>query len=383
MKRYSWLFVVLTFAAAFIGYRVFSPNPTAKFRARSSHDEASPVRVGVVKTTTIALAVHGTGEIRPATEIDLVSPIAGRIGEIRARVGDSVIKGDIVATLEAEDLLERAEKSAAILERAATDLRDQETLLEERVKQLDRARELHRRELIAGVDVAEAQAAAETQRAHRDLMRAQVEQYRAALAQARALLRLSKLVAPSNGVVTRRLVETGGPVERGTPVVTIGALDPMTITMEVAAKQAESVRKGLPAQVKAAAFAGRIFLGKVAAVRSRQAGVEGAAAAEILIANPDRLLKPGMPVSVSLLLGEKRDAILLPRQAVIEVAGKSYVYTVVNNKAQKRWVVTGRNYEAEVEIADGLTVGETVVLENPRSIKPESDVHIVEEPLGP
>ncbi|HEU4340003.1 MAG TPA: efflux RND transporter periplasmic adaptor subunit [Candidatus Binatia bacterium] len=383
MKRYSWLFVVLALAAAFVGYRVLSPGTLPWRPARFPQEGATSVRVGVAKTTTIAPAVHGTGEIRPVTEIDLVASMAGRIAAIRARVGDPVSEGDIVATLKAEDLLERARQIAATLERAETDLRDQETVLEERVKRLERARELHRRELIAGVDVSAAEAAAETERAHRDLMRARVEQHRAALAQARALLPLSKLAAPLTGVVTRRLVETGGSVERGTPVVTIGALDPMSITMDIPATQAESVRKGLPAQLKAAAFPGRVFSGKVAAVRSPQVGMEQAAVAEILIANPDRLLKPGMAVSASLLLGEKRDAILLPRQAVGEIAGKRYVYTVVNNKAQRRWVVTGQNYNGEVEITGGLRVGETVVLEDPRSIKPDSDVRIADGRPGP
>src|SRR5262249_62258377 len=103
-------------------------------------------------------------------------------------VVDRVTHGKILANVRSHELLQRAQKIAAAIETAKTDLRQKDSRLAEAEKALERAHELHSRDLIPARDLKDAEASRDTARAQRALPHAQVAEQQASLGQTRYLL---------------------------------------------------------------------------------------------------------------------------------------------------------------------------------------------------
>ena len=196
----QWLLIILAMGALIIGYRQLIME---KFLGWFVTHDAIPVTAPPVNKALIPHVVRGRGQLQAVEVVDVVSPVAGQLSKVQLKAGDKVAKGQTLATVRSRELLQRVEKIAAALEAAKADLRQKESRLAEAEKALERAHELHSRDLIPGRDLKEAEAARDTARAQQALTHAQVAEQQAALEQTRYLLAVSKLVAPLNGVVTR------------------------------------------------------------------------------------------------------------------------------------------------------------------------------------
>ena len=244
--------------------------------------------------------VRGRGQLQAVEVVDVVSPVAGQLSKFRLKVGDKVAKGQILATVRSRELLQRMEKIAAALEAATADLRQKESQLAEAEKALERANELHSRDLIAGRDLKEAEATRDTARAQQARTHAQVAEQQAALEQTRYLLTASKLVAPLNGVVTRILPESGADVQTSTPIFSVSALEPLKVMIEIPETDLDFVRDGVAAQVRADALPDRVFEGQVTLLQSKLEKSQRVFV-EVQLSNRDRLLVPGMKAEVTLV----------------------------------------------------------------------------------
>jgi RND family efflux transporter MFP subunit len=146
----------------------------------------------------------------------------------------------------------------------------------------------------------EAEAARDTARAQQALTHAQVAEQQAALEQTRYLLAVSKLVAPLSGVVTRILAESGADVHTSTPIFSVGALEPLTVMIEIPETDLNFVRDGATAQVRADVLPDRVFEGQVTLLQSKLEKAQRVFV-EVQLSNRDRLLVPGMNVEVTLV----------------------------------------------------------------------------------
>ena len=383
MRRLLPLFFALATVGAVIGYRTASPGIGEKFLGWFVVEDEIPVRAVQVRRVPIALEVHGTGELRPVKEADIVSTIPGVLAEMRYQVGDAVSAGQVVASLRITELVQRSGQTEAALKAAQVDLREKEIRLNDLEKALERTRELRARDLIAAQDVSAAETAAATARAQMELARAQVAQQQASLEQLRYFLSFSKLVAPFSGVVTRRMSEPGTYLRQSEPVVTVGSLDAMRVMSKIPENDLNRVQRGMPARIAVEAFPGRVFEGHVIAMHSGSEAGDSGTGAEILVTNPEHLLKPNMRASVLLLTGEKRNVLLVPRQAVTEIAGKSHVDVVLNGRVQRKAITVGQDQETTVEVVGGVREGDWVVVDSRQPLIANSRVRIAAEKTNP
>ena len=383
MKRFLPLVVALAVVGAAIGSGKIPSIIRHKLADWFSPEDAIPVKAVRVRRSSVASEVHGIGEFRPVQEMDIVATIPGVLQEMRYKVGDSVAAGQLVASLRATELIQRSHQAEAALEAAKADVREKETRLKDLEKELERARELRNRDLIAGQEVSAAEAAAATGRAQTELARAQAAQQQASLEQLRYLLSFSQVLAPFGGVVTRRISEPGSYVQRSEPIITLASLDVMRVRVKIPEKDLHSIHRGMEAQIKAEALPGRVFDGHVVALRSAPDAAGSEPEAEIHVKNNERLLTNGMRASVSLRMNEKRDALVVPQRAVREIAAKSYVDVVVNGRVQQRAVTVAGNQEKTVEITSGVHEGEWVIVDSPRPLMASSRVRMVTEKIDP
>jgi RND family efflux transporter MFP subunit len=265
-----------------------------------THD-AIRVMAAPVNKASIPHVVRGRGQLQAVEVVDVVSPVAGQLSKVKLKVGDKVAKGQTLATVRSGELLQRVEKITAALEAATADLRQKESRLADAEKALERAHELHSRDLIPARDLKEAEAARDTARAQQALTHAQVAEQQAALEQTRYVLTIAKLVAPLSGVVTRIYSLSLAPMFRlRCRYFSVGAMEPLKVMVEIPETDLAFVRDSVAAQVRADALPDRIFDGRVTLLQS-QLGKTQTVVAEVELSNRDRLLVPGMNVEVTLV----------------------------------------------------------------------------------
>jgi len=374
MRRLLGIFLALAAVGTISGYRLGPAGIVEKFRGWFSFEDEIPIRAVQVRRGPVAVEVYGSGTLRPVKEVEIVSLVPGILEEIRYKVGDKVSAGQWVASIRATELIQRAQQVEAALEAAQADLREKENRLNEREKKLDQARELRNQDLIATKDLTEAETAAATARAQTELVQAQVAQHRASLEQVRYLLSFSKPVAPLSGVVTRRLSTPGTYLKRSEPVIAVANLDVMRVTIHISQKDVDSIQGDMPARITVEPLSGRVLEGRVVEIHSESEAANPNREAEIQVANREHFLKPGMGVSVSLSTDEKRNVLLVPREAVKEIAGKRHVDVVVNGKIQRRTITVGRSQETTVEVVAGVREGDWVVVHSARPLTANSRV---------
>src|SRR5687767_6545970 len=105
IKRVSRLFPLL--AVALVGAAFYLYSRSERKTLESSLSVEVPVRVAQVKRTTLPLTLRLTGELAAITKADVVSRLAGKVTEVRFKVGDLVPAGALVATIHASDLDQR------------------------------------------------------------------------------------------------------------------------------------------------------------------------------------------------------------------------------------------------------------------------------------
>jgi len=383
MKRFLPIFFTLATVSAIIGYRIASSDIGERFLSWFGAENEIPVQAVQVRRGSLTAEVHGSGELRPVKEADVVASIPGILQEVKCKVGDAVAAGQVIASLRATELIQRSRETEAALRAAQGDLRENEAHLSEQQKKLEQTRELSDRDLIARQELSAVESAAATARAQTELARARLAQQQASLEQLRYLLSFSQVLAPFAGVVTRRLSEPGAYLQRSEPIITLGTLDLMQVIIKIPEKDLSLIHRGMPAQIKVEAFPGRIFEGNVSVLHSGSQTTGSSTIAEIHVANRDRLLATGMGASVALLAGEKREALLVPRQAVMEIAGKNYGDVVVKGRVQQRPITVGWNQEGMVEIISGAREGDWIIVGSPAPLTDNTRVRIAAEKKNP
>ena len=95
------------------------------------------------------------------------------------------------------------------------------------------------------------------------------------------------------------------------------------------------------------------------------------------VANVGLKLRPGMFVRVQLQLGERKEAVWIPEQAIVPRGGQSTVFKVVDGKVQVANVKLGLRKPGEVEIVSGLSAGEQVITDGVQKVGPGSSVSVM------
>jgi len=376
MRRFLGILLGLTVLGIVTGYPLGPGGVLQKFRDWLAFEDEIPVRAVQVRRGSMTMEIHGSGTLEPLKDVEIVSMIPGFLESVRSKVGDAVSAGQWVASIRATELIQRAREIETGLEAVHADISEKEKLLSDLKKKLEQVRELRDQDLIARKEFTDAETAVATADAQVKLAQAQAAQHQASLEQLRYLLRFSKVSAPISGVITRQINTPGAYVQRSEPILAMANLDVMRVTIEVSQAIADGIKRDTPARVVAATLPDRVFDGHVLDTRSASETGDQHSEVEIQIANAKQLLKPAMRVAV-LLSYEKTNVLLVPRQAISEISGKSYVDVITNGKVQRRAITLGQRSQAITEVMDGLREGEWIVIQSRRPLKTNSRVRVV------
>jgi len=220
--------------------------------------------------------------------------------------------------------------------------------------------------------------------------RSGLDQKEVALRQAELELARSRVAAPFAGRVADVKVVEGQHVTTGAPLMTVVALDPIKVEVQVLEAELGFLAAGRRAEVRFAAYPGEVFTGSVETINPVVDPDSRTGRVTVLLRNADQRIKPGMYAEVSLDAEALPDRILVPRAAILERGeGRRrtmlFVYEGDEKQGLAKWryVTTGRENEEYVEILPGgegtVEPGETVLVDGHVYLAHDTPVRLVED----
>jgi membrane fusion protein (multidrug efflux system) len=182
------------------------------------------------------------------------------------------------------------------------------------------------------------------------------------VAAAQARLSDTYIKAPFSGHVGLRRVSLGTLISPGTVITTLDDVSSMKVDFAVPDLYVGELRPGQLVTAHSNAYPGRMFEGKVVSIDSRIDPATRAVIVRAEVPNRDSALKPGMFLTVD-LSKERRDALLVPEEALVPEQARQFVYVVEGAVVAKREVRLGRREPGSVEITEGIAAGDRVVIE--------------------
>lgn len=314
--------LIVLAGAGYAGFRALQPPRVAT---------ATPTRGPAIE------AVYATGVVEPGLEIRIAPRVGGRIVELAVDEGARVRKGQLLARLEAEDLV------ASVAELAA---------------RAQYARSQYERSVTLRAGALMSAAALEQSRAD-------LEAADAALKRAREQVGYMRLTAPSDGEITRRDGEVGEFIPVNQVIFYMAGPAPLRITADVDEEDLPRVQPGLPVLIRTDAFPGRVFDGRVGEITPRGDSVARSFRVRIALAG-DAPLRIGMTTETNIVLEQRDNALLVPSSAVVDGA----VWTIEAGRAARLPVEVGVVGAQKTEIRSGIAGDELLIVAPPGDIGP-------------
>jgi RND family efflux transporter MFP subunit len=327
LRQRIWLSALLLSSVLLAGCGVKHEN---------TQRESSNLPVAAVQVKTIEGQPHTStesvvGTVQAKLHATLEAKVSGHIEQLPVELGQRVKDGELVALLDSRDLKARLDQAEASQEQAERNWNRISALFHQ-------------------------QAAT---RAEYDDAQAQKRVADAAVAGAKAMLGYAKIVAPFDGVVTKKWVDMGDLASPGKPLVDIEDPSQLRLQADVPDVIAAHVREGKKLGVRVDALDGEIT-GTVAEISPAADPVTHTFRVKVdLPATPG--LMSGQFARLEVPVGES-DALLVPDSAVVERGQMEILFVVVNGHAHLRLVKAGRHIGDQVEILSGLDAGDVVVV---------------------
>lgn len=345
--------VILIVLAAGAGRTVLSRMSNARALETTSSEQAAQY----VNTAMPRSGAGGQSLVLPGTLQGFVqSPISARASGYLRRwhkdIGSRVEKGDLLAELDTPEIDQQLSQAIAAREQTSASLALAKSTLE-------RWEALRKKDAVSQQELDERRSAAAQAAANLAAADANIERLR-------QLEGFKRVVAPFAGVITRRNVDVGDLIDAGggasRAMFLLAQTDPLRVYVNVPQSSAHLIKRGQKAVVTQTELQGQSFEAEVARTSGSIEAATRTMQVEITLHNRDNLLMPGAYVQVSLPL-PAGNALSVPTNALV-IRGDGIQVAVVGaeNRIQLKPVKIGRNYGQSVEVLDGVTVKDRLVL---------------------
>ncbi len=317
------------------------------------------VEVATVEPTTFTDFIRVTGEVEAYSDVTISAQESGAITEFLLARGEHVRRGQIIARIDNEVLTAQVNEARASAELAQ--------------EQYERQRRLWEEERI-GSEIAYLQAKSQ----------AAVQQARLKTLEAR--LARTQIRSPVAGVFEEKYLEVGEMAVVGAPVVRVVSVDRLKVNGGVPERFAPWVQRNDRAIITFDILPGREVSGNIGYVGTTVDDRNRTFPVEIVIDNPDGIVKPQMVANVQLERARLTDVVVVPQEVVVRTEFGYQVYVVVEQDgatlAAARPVQLGPAYADRVVVESGLEIGELLIEAGAQLVDNGSRVHIVNNPVG-
>ena len=343
-----------------------------------AQQNAVPVRVDPVVSQPLTQTVPVIGRLVAQQAGSVAARISGPIAEFRVQVGDRVKAGDVLAVLDSTTMeAERDQAEAGLaVARAELETRRAEIVLAQ--QELKRIEGLQR-------SAAFSQARFDDVRQQVAIAEAGAREAEAAVASAQANLRLAeirlgytRIEAPYDGVVSRRLSEAGAYAREGDPLVDMIADESLEVEADVPANRLQGLTRGT--ELAGSLDDGTPFTATVRAVVPDENPLTRTRAVRFTPSFPTSGTALANEQSATLLVpvGAPREVVSVHKDALIRRPDGVIVFVVVDGVAELREVLIGEAVGARYEVLDGLAVGEQAVVRGNERLQPGLRVRVEE-----
>jgi len=318
------------------------------------------ISVLAVQQATVPDLLEAVGTVHAAQTSDLASQMMGNIVEVRAREGDHVQRGQVLAVIDDSQPRASVDRAAAADTAAQQQLVAAESELALAESTLKRYQNLHERKSVSPQEFDEVKARQQAALANRDMATAGQGQARAALAQTRTSLDYTRIRAPFDGVVTGKKADSGALASPGMPIFTIEDVRRYRLDVTVNESDLRYVRTGQQVLVAIEALDNEALKSRV--VQIIPAADPASRTFQVKIELPaDTRLRSGLFGRAQFSRGQ-RPALLIPRSAVVERGQLQGVFVLDQDKvANLRYITVGKPSGSAIEVLAGLQDGERLV----------------------
>jgi RND family efflux transporter MFP subunit len=188
----------------------------------------------------------------------------------------------------------------------------------------------------------------------------------------------TKLYAPTNGIIGRRMLEPGMSVLPGNPVFQLVKIEKVNANVPVPENEIAGIKKGQKAQVQVSALGDQKFEGEVKEIGVLSNPLSHTYRVKVELNNPEQRLKPGMVCQVTIDDPTLENQIVVPLSAVqTDSHGEKFVFVATSGKVAKRAIETGPLVNNGVVINNGLSSGDLIITEGYQKINVNTPIQIV------
>jgi HlyD family secretion protein len=396
VARHRWIVTTIAIVAAVVLLASFM-----------SREPAVPVRAVNAQRGTIRSVVSTNGKVEPLQNFEAHAPVGTTVKKILVREGDQVKKGQLLAQLDDAQARSQAARAQAQVLAAEADLnaiqkggnREEVLTLESQITKARTDRDTAQRNLDALRRLREQGAASageiknaedQLKRANTDLdlllqkqknrysqpemarVEGQKSEAQAAYSATEDLLSQLNIRAPFEGIVYSLPVQQGAYLNPGDLVLEEADLSKVRVRAFVDEPDVGRLAPGDKIEVTWDALPERTWEGAVSVIPAviKLHGSRNVGETTCVVDNKDFKLLPNVNVGVTIITAEHRNVLTVPREAIHQDDnGKAYVYQIVNNELQRRYVQTSISNLTKVEVTGGLPENAVIAL-GPTNSKP-------------
>ncbi|MBU0986183.1 MAG: efflux RND transporter periplasmic adaptor subunit [Proteobacteria bacterium] len=347
------LFLIATIILIIILFSVINTKKTrmAEAQAKALANERPPTNVVLMQLspTVIRDRINLPGVIAPWTDLELLSKIYGAVIEVPVQEGDRVAKGEVIARIDPADYRIALDAAQASYQLALANLKRMQTLF---AKNLIPTSEFEKVET-------------------------QVQTTKAAMDNAALQLSRCTITAPIGGVVRRLDAKAGLLLNVADPIARILQIDTVKAVVGIPESDLATVRAIETVELSIQALNDLKVVGRKHVLASSPDNKARLYNLELAVANPDGALYPGMFVRAEIVKKVAEASMIVPLYTVITRNGEQFVYVEENGVARRRPVKLGILEEWRVQVTNGLSPGNRVIVEGHRNVEEGRKVNIV------
>ncbi|MBU1442318.1 MAG: efflux RND transporter periplasmic adaptor subunit [Gammaproteobacteria bacterium] len=329
------------------------------------------VKTALPKTATAGQTLALPGTLQGFVQAPISARASGYLKRWTKDIGSRVQKGDLLAEIETPEIDQQLSQAVAARQQAASGL-------ELARSTVARWEALRKKDVVSQQDLDERRGAAAQATANLAAADANVQRLRQTEG-------FKRVLAPFAGVITRRNVDVGDLIDAGSggggrALFQLAQTDPLRVYINVPQAYAQLVKAGQPVVVTQAELRGRKFNGEVARTAGAIDATTRMMQVEVSLPNRDGALLPGAYVQVSLPLAASQALSIPANTLMFRPEGTRVAVVDAEGRVHLRAVNLGRNYGETVEVIDGLTANDRMVLNPSDSLAEGDTVSVAKEP---
>ncbi len=334
MKKVVIVLVILVVVVGGVVFTLMSNKEKMQAQTKPDIITAYPVSIAAVEQRQLSQTLSLVGTITANREVAVVSETQGRVTNLAFDMGDYKGAGSVLAQV--DDELKAASFHMA------------EANLEKAKKDLDRYESLYKEKTATDVQV--------------EGMRIAYKNAETQLVVARRQYRDTKITTPVAGEVVSRTIELGSMVQPGMVIANVVDISTLKVKLNVPEQDAFKMKRGDKVSITTEVYPGVTLTGTITTI-SAKADEAHTYPVEIALANSkDHPLRAGMFGRVNFEAVRRESAVVIPREALVGSIRKPQVYVVNGDKVQLRDLIIGMETGTDLEVLQGLSGSETIVV---------------------